>query len=134
MATVTREGDQRSGRPSAAGLPLITSRSMLVTHSILRMSAYRGLPASPLAIPLLRPTAVAVLGGTAVVLASEAFSVPLPATAAAWGGVALAAWCGALLAACSALAGRDGMGLAQWKVGSWFLLWCALTDGLASIT
>ena len=98
------------------------------------MSAYRALPASPLAISLLRPTAVAVLGGTAVVLAGQALSVPLPTTAAAWGGVALAAWCGALLVACSALAGRDGVGLAQWKMGSWFLLWCAVTDGLASIT
>ncbi|HUZ22861.1 MAG TPA: hypothetical protein VMV07_03755 [Streptosporangiaceae bacterium] len=98
------------------------------------MSAYRPLSASPLAVPLLRAAAVAVLAGVAVVVAGEALSTPLPATAAARGGVALAAWCGALLAACSGLAGRDGLGLAQWKMGSWFLLWCALTDGLGSIT
>jgi hypothetical protein len=119
---------------AAAALRLITCRSILVTHSILGMSAYRALPASPSAIPLLRPTAVAVLVGTAVVLAGEALSAPLPATAAAWGGMALAAWCGALLTACSSLSARHGMGLAQWKLGSWFLLWCALADGLASIT
>jgi hypothetical protein len=98
------------------------------------MSAYRALPVSPLAMPLLRPTAVVVLAVTAVVLAGEAFSAPLPTTAAAWGGVGLAAWCAALLIASSALAGRDGLGIAQWKLGSWFLSWCALTDGLASIT
>jgi hypothetical protein len=82
----------------------------------------------------LRPAAVAVLAGTAAVLAGEALSVPLPAAAAAWGGMALAAWCGVILVACSALAGRDGTGLAQWKLGSWFLLWTALTAGIASIT
>lgn len=118
----------------ATALRLITSRSRSATHSIHRMSAYRALPASPLAISLLRPTAAAVLGGTAVALAGQALSVPLPTTAAAWGGMALAAWCGALLVTCSMLAGRDGVGLAQWKMGSWFLLWCAVTDGLASIT
>jgi hypothetical protein len=91
-------------------------------------------PASLLVIPMLRPVAVAVLACTAVVLAGEALSAPLPAAAAAWGGMALAAWCVSLLTACSALTGRDGLGLAQWKLGSWFLLWCALTDGLASVT
>jgi hypothetical protein len=125
---------RRTATRGNGGLRLITSRSLLLTHSILRMSAYRVLPASPLASNLLRPAAAAVLAGTAVALAGEALSAPLPATAAAWGGMALAAWCGALLAACSAQAGRDGTGLAQWKMGSWFLLWCALTDGLASIT
>jgi hypothetical protein len=98
------------------------------------MTTYRVSPASLLAIPMLRPVAVAALACTAVVLAGEALSAPLPATAAAWGGMALAAWCVSLLTACSALTGRDGVGLAQWKLGSWFLLWCALTDGLASIT
>jgi hypothetical protein len=112
----------------------MTSRSNLITHSILRVNAYRALPASPLTSNLRRrPAAAAVLAGTAIVLAGEALSAPLPAAAAAWGGVALAAWCGALLAACSALTDRDGLGLVQWKIGSWFLLWCAVTDGLASI-
>ena len=90
-------------------------------------------PVSQLAILPLRPAAIAVLAGTALVLAGEALSAPLPTAGAAWGGIALAAWCGALLAACSTLAGRDGAGLAQWKLGSWFLLWCGLTDGIASI-
>jgi hypothetical protein len=105
-----------------AGLGLITSCSISVTHSILCMSAYRALPAPPLAISLRRSATAAVLVGAAVVRAGEALLAPLPATAAAWGGIALAAWCGALLAACSALAGREGVGLAQWKLGSWFLL------------
>jgi hypothetical protein len=112
----------------------ITVRSNDLTHSILRMSAYQAFPASPLRTPLRRAGAGAVLAGTATVVAGEALSTPLPAAAAAWGGVALAAWCGALLVASSALTGRDGTGLAQWKTGSWFLLWCALTDGLASAT
>jgi hypothetical protein len=116
------------------GLSAITPRSSSVTHSILRMSAYRASVASPLAVRLRRSTAVAVFASTAVVLAGEALSTTLPATAAAWGGMALAAWCGTLLLACSALMGRDGLGLAQWKLGSWFLLWCALAEGLASIT
>ena len=99
------------------------------------MNGHHALPemAAP-ATPLLRPTAAAGLAAAAVALAYGAFSAPLPATAAIWGGAALAAWCGALLTACSLLAGRDGLGLAQWKLGSWFLAYCAVADGIASIS
>jgi hypothetical protein len=84
--------------------------------------------------PLPRAATVAILGTLAVALTIAALSAPLSPAAAAWGGVALAAWCSALLAASSALAGHDGTGLAQWKLGPWFLVWTAVTCGLASIT
>ena len=80
-----------------------------------------------------RPAAAAALAVASAILAATALSVPIPATAAAWGGAALAAWCGALLAACSAISRRDGLGLAQWKLGSWILLWYAATSGITSI-
>jgi hypothetical protein len=96
------------------------------------VSAYRALSAPPLAIPLLRTAAVAVLASTAIVVADEALSSPLRGIAAAWDGVALAAWCGALLAACSALTGRDGPG----AVEDWFVVPAVVRahDGLASIS
>jgi hypothetical protein len=86
------------------------------------------------ALPLPRLAAAASLAALAVILAAIALWAPLPPVAAAWGGAALGAWCAALLVACSTLAGRDGLGLAQWKLGSWFLALTALADGLASIT
>jgi len=84
--------------------------------------------------PVLRPAAAAGLAATAVGLAYAALSAPLPTTATVWGGAALAAWCGALLTGCSMLAGRKGLGLAQWKLGSWFLAYCVVVDGLASMS
>ena len=83
---------------------------------------------------VLRPLAVASLAVATSVFAGAALSASLPAAAAAWGGLALASWCLTLLTVCSALAGWVGSGLAQWKLGSWFLLWYAVTDGLASLT
>jgi hypothetical protein len=85
-------------------------------------------------VPLLRAVTAALLAALAAGLAAVALSVPLAPAAAAWGGVAVAAWCAALLAASSALAGHDGTGLAQWKLGPWFLVWTGVTCGLASIT
>jgi len=122
-----------AGLTGARGLRQITSRGGLITYSIFSMTAYQASSASPLGIPLRRAAAISVLASTAIVVAGVALSAPLPAIAAAWGGVALAAWCGALLTACSTLAGYCSLGLAQWKVGSWFLLWCGLTEGLATI-
>ena len=83
------------------------------------------------AIPLLRLVVATVLAVTAAVLAGEMLSAPLLGTVPLWGGLALAAWCGALLAACAALAGRSGLGLAQWKLGSWFMLWYAGTSAFS---
>lgn len=79
-----------------------------------------------------RPAAAAALAVASAILTATALSAPLSATAAVWGGAALAAWCGALLAACSAISRRDGLGLAQWKLGSWLLLWYAATSGITS--
>lgn len=100
----------------------------MMTRSILRMNA----EAAPAASSL-RTVPAALLASLALVLAAVALAAPLPQAATDWGAVALAAWCGALLAACAATAGREGLGLAQWKLGSWFLLWCALTSGIASL-
>jgi hypothetical protein len=85
------------------------------------------------ATPTRRPAATAALASGSVILTAAALSAPLPAAAAAWGGAALAAWCGALLAGCSAISRRDGLGLMQWKLGSWFLLWCGVTSGITSL-
>jgi hypothetical protein len=95
------------------------------------MNGDRALSAS--ATPARQPAAGALAVGS-IILTAAALSAPLPAAAAAWGGAALAAWCGALLIACSALTGRDGLGLAQWKLGPWILLWYGITSGVTSIT
>lgn len=71
-----------------------------------------------------------VLAAGAVVLLAGALSAP--AAAVAWGSGALAAWCAALLCMTAIAAGREGLGLAQWKLGSWSLAWCAITSGLAT--
>jgi hypothetical protein len=80
-----------------------------------------------------RLTAAIFLAAGAVLLAATALASQ-PAAAAAWGGAALAVWCGVLLATCSAVAHRDGLGLAEWKTGSWFLLLSAAACGLDSMT
>jgi len=67
----------------------------------------------------------------AMVLLAGALSAP-PAVAVAWGSCALAAWCTAFLCLTAAAAGRDGLGLAQWKLGAWSLTWFAVTSGLAT--
>jgi hypothetical protein len=73
-----------------------------------------------------------VLAAAAVVLLACALSAATPATAVAWGSCALAAWCTGLLCLTAAASGRDGTGLAQWKLGAWSLAWCAVTFGLAT--
>jgi hypothetical protein len=89
---------------------------------------------SILGVTLTRRVCGLCLAGIAIILAAELLSSPLPVTAAVWGAIALAAWCGALLTAVAMLSCRDGLGLAQWKLGPWSLLWCAVTSGLASVT
>jgi hypothetical protein len=98
------------------------------------MSAHRTLTATPLPKVAMTPAYAMALAGAAVILARAAVSEPLPAAEAAWGGVALASWCAALLATVASSARRDGLGLAEWKIGSWSLLWCGVTSGIASIT
>lgn len=94
------------------------------------MSGQRVLSAP--AIPSARISGVLLLGAAATILACAALLSEFPADAAVLGGIALAVWSAALLTGCSAIAGRVGLGLAQWKIGSWFLAWCAVTCGLAS--
>lgn len=89
---------------------------------------------SILGVTLTRRVCAPCLAGIAIILAAKPLSSPLPVTAAVWGAIALAAWCGALLAAVAMLSCRDGLGLAQWKIGPWSLLWCAVTSGLASVS
>jgi hypothetical protein len=122
---------QHVGLPRLPGVrDLLTSVNHLPSSKSAR--SIHGMTRQP-ALPV-RPVAAAVLAAAAAVLLAVALSAPLPAQAADWGAVALAAWCGALLAACAALSHRSGAGLAQWKLGCWFLLWCALTSGITTLT
>ena len=73
-----------------------------------------------------------VTAAAAIVLLSCALSANTPSTAVAWASCALAAWCASLMTLIAAVSGRDGTGLAQWKLGSWSLAWCAVTFGLAT--
>jgi hypothetical protein len=79
----------------------------------------------------LRCAAACAIAATAVILAVVALSQPLPGSRAVWGGAALAAWCAALLTACTTR--WRGTGLAQWKLGPWFLAWCAVAEGAAGM-
>lgn len=134
-----RRGPRRHSRPGRRGAStgnlLVTCRYVPLTRSILPVNGHYALPqvAAPTK-PLVRPTIAAGLAAAAVSLAYAALSAPLPATAVVWGGAALAVWCLALLTGCAIVAGRDGLGLAQWKPGSWFLAYCAVADGLSSMS
>jgi len=75
-----------------------------------------------------------VSGGLAAVLLAGAVNAPLPGPVVAWGALALTAWCMALLCLSAASADRRGLGLADWRIGAWLLVWAALGSGLASVT
>jgi hypothetical protein len=70
----------------------------------------------------------------AIGLAAVALSSVHQADAIAWGAVALAVYCVALLLAASALADYNGLGLSAWRIGPWSLVWGALAFGLATLT
>ena len=90
-------------------------------------------PTNSRRLPLGPPAVVAALGAAAAILVAVAVWQSAPLSAARWGGAALAAWCAAILSTFALLAGRSGTGLAEWKVGPWFLIWCGVTSGLATI-
>ena len=69
-----------------------------------------------------------------VVLAWQALtSADEPARAVVWGGLALAGYGLALLWSVGGRAG-GGLGLVEWRFGSWILVWWAVSYGLASVT
>jgi hypothetical protein len=51
-----------------------------------------------------------------------------------WGAIALAAFCAGLLPLMAVAARHDGLGLANWRIGSWSLVWGAFAFGLATIS
>jgi hypothetical protein len=70
----------------------------------------------------------------AVGLAAGALSSVHPDDAIAWGALALAAACTALLLAAAALAEYPGLGLSVWRIGPWLLVWGGISFGLATLT
>ena len=74
-----------------------------------------------------------LLSAGALILADVALSSPLYSSPGVWGALALTAWCAALITGIASLTGRRGLGLGQWKVGSWFLIWIAVTCGLGPL-
>jgi hypothetical protein len=82
------------------------------------------------AIPRLISTGL-FLVAVAVVLCGCALAAPLPSGAIGYGSVALACYASGLL--CLTGARRGELGLAQWKLGSWVLLWYAAASGIATL-
>ena len=70
----------------------------------------------------------------AAIAATMALSAPFVSDQIRWGAVALAVFCIALLLLMSGMAGYEGLGLADWRIGPWSLLWGALAFGLATIS
>jgi hypothetical protein len=90
-------------------------------------SAPRCIPAVPrLIVPGL------TLASAAVVLSGLALASLTLSRAIGYGSVALACWTAGLL--CLAGSRRGHLALAQWKLGSWSLLWYAAASGLATLT
>ena len=78
--------------------------------------------------------AAMVLFAVGLVLFGEALAESVvPARAVVWGSLALTAYAVGLLCL---VGGREanGFGLANWKFGSWMLIWFGLTFGLATVT
>jgi hypothetical protein len=70
----------------------------------------------------------------AVTFAALAISAPLVEDQIRWGAMALAAFCCGLLMLMSAAAGHDRLGLADWRIGPWSLVWGTFAFGLATIS
>jgi hypothetical protein len=86
------------------------------------------LTALPLAITAL------VLFAVAIGLFHEALATSgQPVNAVVWGSLALASYAAGLLCLVGASHG-SGLGLADWKLGSWILLWDCAAFGISSVT
>lgn len=80
------------------------------------------------------PIAALLLFGGALVLLDETLStLDRPTSSVVWGGLALAAYAAGLLCL-TGTSRAAGLGLAQYKIGSWMLLWYIIAFGLATIT
>jgi hypothetical protein len=75
-----------------------------------------------------------VLVAMAAVTAMMSLSARFVSDQIRWGAVALAVFCIALLLLMAATAGYEGLGLADWRIGPWSLLWGSLAFGLATIS
>ena len=69
----------------------------------------------------------------AICLLGAGLNAVAPQSAITWASCALAVWCTGLICLIGAVRGNGGLGLAQWKLGSWMLAWCAVTSGLATV-
>ena len=74
-----------------------------------------------------------LLAAAVVLLDETAASSAQPTRDVVWGGLSLAAYCFGLLHLIGARQGT-GLGLPQWRIGPWALLWCGATSGLATLT
>jgi hypothetical protein len=81
-------------------------------------------PPAFIAGPLLIAAAIVLLSETLVTL-------DRPTLAVVWGGVALAAYLAGLL--CITGARYAGLGISQWKIGPWMLLWYGIAFGLVTV-
>jgi hypothetical protein len=70
----------------------------------------------------------------AFVLAALAVSATFVDDQIRWSAMALAAFCCGLLMLMSVAAGHNGLGLADWRIGPWSLVWGAFAFGLATIS
>lgn len=73
------------------------------------------------------------IGGALVLLSQTLSTLDRPTSAVAWGGTALGAYAAGLL--CLTRTSHDvGLGLVDYKIGSWMLLWYIVAFGFATIT
>lgn len=106
--------------------------SLYVTEKYLRVRRYAG--GTPVPAPDLRLIISALLGACGLFLVALAINQTRPGPAIVMGSISLALYCLALLLFNAVCAHWPGLGLAIFKIGSWSLLWVAVTFGLATIT
>jgi len=107
-----------------------------LTGGVMVTTGYARLPRARHVAPSLpgRLAGGLAIAGIAIILFAVAIETVLPTTAVIWSSLALAVYCTGLLCITAAATGRDGLGIASWKIGQWSLAWCAITSGLATLT
>ena len=79
------------------------------------------------------PVGLMLVAGALVLLGCELANSAVPAVAVVWGAIALAVYAVGLL--CFASPGaRIELGIVQWKIGSWLLLWYGVAFGILTVT
>ena len=74
-----------------------------------------------------------LLAAAAVLLSETVATADQPVRAVIWGGIAFATYAFGLLCLVGSK-GATALGLSRWRFGSWSLLWCGLSFGLATLT